>query len=161
MLETIGFNSETIFDLLTQDCSGNIVYREEFNSSGVKFEDVATEGILVDNIQTDRLFVAEYPIVNQDKIEKMTLLECGGEVIFVTDGIAEITFAPKISEGKILKSDLVTAVVKKDDLIIATDTPNNWTKIYGEKFEFIDIIGNLNGPRQYELLPKKYIPVII
>ena len=88
----------------------------------------------------------------------MTQFKSGGEVILVTDGEAELTYADKISDGFIAKSDLRSVKVSRGDLIISTNTPNNWTKI-GDDFSFIYFVGNPDGYQRYADVPKEKIPV--
>lgn len=154
----IGFQLITLFGILNEEFPENIDFVEEFSPTGEKTEDVAVEQVTVNGRPLDRLLVKAYPPAANPNPTTMTQFKSGGEVILVTDGEAELTYADKISDGLIAKSDLKSVEVSRGDLIISTNTPNNWTRI-GDDFSFIYFVGNPNGSQRYADIPKEKIPV--
>ena len=155
----MGFDLPTLVATLNSQFSEGLTSHPEYNAVREKTEDVVAETIMVNNRPLDRLLVTAYqPAANPNPAE-MTKFKSGGEVILITDGEAEITFAPKMIGDSISRSDLKTERVGKGDLIISTDTPNNWTRVDGEKFSFIYFVGNPNGPQRYGDIPKEKIPL--
>jgi len=159
LVSQIGLDLSTLAAILTKEFPHNLELEEVKNPSGEKIEDVGTEAMTVNGRPLDRLLVIAYPSVANSDPREMTQFKTGGEVILVTEGEAEITFAPKVQEGVIARQDLWREKVSEGDLIVSTDTPNNWTNIYGDKFTFIYFVGNPSGPQKYSEVPKTKVPV--
>lgn len=158
--QNIGFNLPTLVATLTRIFPQDIEFKPEVVNDE-KIEDVAIETIEeVNGRPLDRLLVIAYPAAANPNIKKMTKFKSGGEVILVTGGEAEITYATETAEGFIPKSSLKTEKVTAGDLIISADTPNNWTSISGENFAFMYFVGNPNGPQKYGDIPKEKILII-
>jgi len=149
----MGFQLITLVETIQKEFPGNIDFAEEFNPAGEKIEDVAVEQLTVNGRALDRSLVKAYPPAANPNPTSMTQFQFGGEVILVTDGEAELTYANKISDGSIAKSDLKTAKVERGDLVISTNTPNNWTRIEDD-FSFIYFVGNPDGEQKYSAIPK-------
>lgn len=160
LTKRMGFDLQTLVTTLTGDFPENMKLEEVKNPAGEKIEDVGTEIITVNDKPLDRLLVIAYPPAANPLPKEMTKFKSGGEVILITEGEAEITYAQGKINGSIARSDLKTEKVGKGDLIISTDTPNNWTKVLGDKFTFMYFVGNPNGPQKYGDIPKEKIPVI-
>jgi hypothetical protein len=160
VLSGMGFDLHTLFSLLTDKFPSDMKVEEFRKAPDKKIEDIATQKLTINGRPLERLLVTAYPSIVNEPIEKMTQFEVGGEAILVTDGEAEITFASKVSLDQILQSDLVTEKVKKGDLILSTNVPNNWSKVVGDKFAFIYFVGNPIGPQRYGDVLKKSIPVV-
>lgn len=155
----MGFNLPALVDVATKGFPEDIESVEEHNEKGEKIEDVTIESMIANGRPLDRLLVKAYPAAANPEPTTMTQFQSGGEVILVTNGVAEITYADKISDGSIAKSDLKTAKVERGDLVISTNIPNNWTRIAGESFSFIYFVGNPKGLQKYADIPKEKIPV--
>ena len=154
----IGFDLPTLTEIVTKVFPQNINPVEERNSKGEKTEDVTVEVITVNSRPLDRLLVKAYqPAANPNSAE-MTQFQIGGEVILLTSGEADLTYADKITDGLIAKADLKTVKLEKGDLVISMNTPNNWTRI-GGNFSFIYFVGNPAGPQKYPEVPKVKIHV--
>lgn len=160
ILSNMGFDLSTLFSLLTSEFPNNTKFEEVKNSSGEKIEEVATERLIVNGRPLERLLVIAYPSLANNPSGKMTQFESGGEAILVTDGEAEITFASRVSHDTISQSDLVVEKVKKGDLILSVDTPNNWTAVLGNRFTFLYFVGNPSGAQRYGDVPKKSVSVV-
>ncbi len=159
MALSMGFDLTTLADVATKEFPQNVELVEEHNAKGEKIEDVTVEGMTVKGRPLDRLLVKAYPAAANPEPTAMTQFQFGGEIILVADGEAELTYADKIINGSIAKQDLKTAKVEKGDLIISTNTPNNWTKISGESFSFVYFVANPNGQQKYSEVPKIKIPI--
>lgn len=155
----MGFDLQTLVATLNREFPKDITLTEVNNPAGEKIEDVGTETITVNDRPLDRLSVMAYPSAANANPEEMTRFKSGGEVILLVEGEAEITYAPRVRGEFIPKSDLKSARVKKGDLIISADTPNNWTRVYGDKFTFTYFVGNPDGPQRYGDIPKVKVPV--
>jgi len=159
LVSQMGFDLATLVETLNKEFPQDLEMEAVLNSSKEKIEDVGTETLMVNNRPLDRLLVIAYPSAANPNPSQMTQFKGGGEVILVTEGKAEITFAPKVQAGTIAKQDLVTEKVGEGDLIVSTDIPNNWTKIHGDKFIFIYFVGNVSGNQRYKDIPKEMVPV--
>jgi hypothetical protein len=155
----MGFTLSDLVKVLTKEFIEGIPFERVDNEKGEVIEDVATEVLFVNGKSLDHLQVVAYPPLTNADLKEMTQFKTGGEVILVIDGAAELTYAKSVINGYIPRSSLQTEKVEDGDLIISTNTPNNWTKIMGEKFSFIYFVGNPNGPQKYGDVPKSKIPV--
>jgi len=163
-LETLvlqmGFDLPTLAATLNRKLPEELKLEEIHDkSTGKKIEDVSTETIIVNDRPLDRLLVIAYPPAAKAIPSEMTKFKLGGEVMFITEGEAEITYAQRETGGSIARSDLKTERVGRGDLILSTDTPNNWTSVIGDTFTFIYFVGNPNGPQRYNDIPKENITV--
>ncbi len=160
LIEKVGFSTQILTEVLNKEFSTNIEAHAEYNINGDKTEDIVREKITVNGKPLDLLSVTAYPPAANTNPTEMTQFLSGGEVIFITEGEAELTIANKVYCGTIERTQLRIEPVKKGDLIISTDTPNNWTKVYGSSFSFIYFVGNPNGPQQYKEVPKKKVKIV-
>lgn len=160
LVSQIGFDLQTLATTATREFQNGLPVHAEHNAGGKKTEDVVVETITVNGRPLDRLLVIAYPPAANKTPTAMTRFISGGEVIFVISGEAEITFAPNATKESISKSDLRSERVGKGDLIISTDTPNNWTIVDGEQFTFVYFVGNPSGLQRYADIPKERVPVI-
>lgn len=163
-LETLvlkmGFDLPTLVATLNREFPKDIRLEEVNNSAGEKTDDIGTETITVNGRPLDRQLGIAYPPAANPLPTEMTRFKYGGEVILVTGGGGEITYAQGKTGGSISRSDLKSEKVGKGDLILSTDAPNIWTKVLGDNFTFIYFVGNPNGPQKYSDIPKGKIPVI-
>lgn len=155
----MGFDLPTLTATLNREFPQELKFEAVNNSVGEKIEDVGTETITVNDRLLDRLQVIAYPSAANVTPTEMTKFKSGGEVILVTQGEAEITHAQMLDDGSIYRGNLISEKVEKGDLIVSTDTPNNWTKVVGDKFTFIYFVDNPNGPQKYGDIPKDKISV--
>lgn len=153
MVLSMGFDLATLVNVATKEFPENIKSVEEHNAAGEKIEDVTVEVMTINDRLLDRLLVKAYPAAANPNLTEMTQFQAGGEVILVTSGEADLTYADKISGGSIAKADLKTVKLEKGDLVISTNTPNNWTRV-GEGFSFIYFVGNPQGEQRYSAIPK-------
>ena len=153
MALSMGFELTILVGVATKPLPENIASGEEHNAKGEKIEDVTVEEMTVNDRPLDRLLVKAYPEAANPEPTAMIQFKSGGEVILVTNGEAEIAYADKIIDGAIAKSDLKTAKVERGDLVISTNTPNNWTRIEDD-FSFIYFVGNPDGEQKYSAIPK-------
>ncbi|MBI3619543.1 hypothetical protein HY214_00120 [Candidatus Roizmanbacteria bacterium] len=159
LVKQMGFDLPTLAATLNREFSQGLTPYPVHNAAGEKIEDIIAETIIVNNRLLDRLLVTAHPLVANPNPTEMTKFRTGGEVILVTEGAAEITFAPRVTDNIIAKSGLITTRVENGDLIVSTDTPNNWTQVLGDKFTFIYFVGNPNGSQKYSDIPKEKISV--
>lgn len=159
LIQEMGFNLETLVGILTKESPENMQFVVIPNSAGDKMEDLGTENLTVDGQPLEKMFVIAYPPVANPFPTEMTRFMVGGEVILMTAGEAEITYAGEITDGFIPRSSLISERVKKGDLIISTDAPNNWTGLTGDSFSFTYVVGNPKGPRRYNDIPKENVPI--
>ena len=155
----IGFSVPTLVELLNKEFPADMPVESVRNDKGEVIDEVATETISVNSRSLDHARVVAYPPAANPDLQEMTRFKSGGEVILMLDGAAELTYAKAVVEGIIPKSSLQAESVSAGDLIISTDTPNNWTKIFGDKFSFVYFVGNPDGPQTYKDVPKEKIPV--
>lgn len=155
----MGFDLPTLVATVAKEFAPDLPSHPEYNAAGEKIEDVVVETSSVNGRPIDRLLVTAYPSAANPNPTEMTKFKSGGEIIFVTDGEAELTYAQGRIGESISKSDLITEKVSKGDLIISTDTPNNWTNVFGDKFTFIYFVGNPSGPQTYAEIPKAKVPI--
>jgi hypothetical protein len=160
LVQKLGFDLPTLVATLNAEFPADFELKDEFNAKGVKIEDLGTETITANGREIERLLVVAYPTAANTTLTEMTKFKYGGEVIFVTDGEAAITYAQDASDTVISREGLQSERVQKGDLLIFTDVPNNWTQIFGDKFTFIYFVGNPNGPQVYKAIPKEKIPVV-
>jgi hypothetical protein len=156
----MGFSIPILTETLNREFPTNIEAHTETNTAGEKTEDVAVETITINGRPLDRLLVIDYPPAANPNPAEMTQFQLGGEIILVTEGEAEITFATEVQDGAVQRTGLRTEHVSRDDLIISTDTPNNWTRVIGDKFAFIYFVGNPSGPQRYADIPKTKVRVV-
>ncbi len=159
LIEGMGFTADIFVDLLTKDFPSDAPIHEEPDDQGNKIEDVAVENLSVNDRQLDRLLVTGYPSFAQPISEKMTQFLAGGEVILIQGGVAELTYSESVEDGIVLRENLKSVRVAKGDLILSTDTPNNWSGIEGDKFSFLYFVGNPSGPQRYSDVPKRSVAV--
>jgi len=155
----IGFGLPSLVQTLNLEFPNNLTPHAERDATGEKNEDILSETIVVNERPLERLLVTAYPPAAKSAHTEMTKFNSGGEVILITEGEAEITYAPGVTGEFIPRSALKRERVSKGDLILSTDAPNNWTKILGDKFTFIYFVGNPNGTQVYSAIPKEKIPV--
>lgn len=155
----MGFDLQTLVATLNREFPESLSVHSEYNAAGEKTEDVVVETMTANNRPLDRLLVMAYPPAANPSPAEMTRFKAGGEVILVTEGEAEITFATRVMGNFISRSDLKPEKVRKGDLIISTDTPNNWTGIDGNEFSFIYFVGNPGGPQRYGDVPKVKVSI--
>jgi hypothetical protein len=144
LIGEMGFDLSTLVEILNKEFPKNMVFEKVNNANGEKIEDVVTEKLMVNGRPLDRLLVKALSAAANSSLTEMTRFKTGGEAVLVTEGEADITYAT-VAGRDISKSDLITEKVRKGDLMISTDTPNNWSKIYGDTFAFIYIVGIIFG----------------
>jgi len=159
LVRTTGLDIDTIVEVLNFDFPDDVKLDEIKDENGVKIEDLISKTINIKNQLLEYLFVIAYPTVVRPNLTSMTQFEAGGEVILITDGEADMTFSSQVLEDHIPSSSLRTERVKKGDLIIISNIPNNWTKIYGDNLKFKYFVGNPNGNHKYSEVIKKSIPI--
>lgn len=155
----IGFTVPTLVELLNKEFPADKPVETVRNSKGEVIEDVASEVLSVNGRPLDHAKVVAYPPAANPDLQEMTKFKSGGEVILMLDGTAELTYAKSVVGGIIPRSSLQAERVAEGDLIVSTDTPNNWTKVIGDKFSFIYFVGNPNGPQKYGDVPKEKVQV--
>lgn len=155
----IGFTVLTLVELLNKEFPANMPVESVRNDKGEVIDEMTTEVLSVNGRPLDRSRVVAYPPAANADLQEMTEFKSGGEVILMIDGAAELTYAKSVVGGIIPRSSLQTERVEPGDLIISTNTPNNWTKMFGDSFSFVYFVGNPNGPQKYGDIPKEKIPV--
>jgi len=120
LVEAIGFDIKQLTDLLNKSFPKNSQTHEEFNDKKEKTETVIVETLTVNGKPLDRLHVTVFPPAAKENLTEMTKFKYGGEIILVTEGNAEITYADVIIGDKVFQTNLKTSKVTKNDLIIAT-----------------------------------------
>ncbi len=159
LIGKIGFTPSTLVEILNKEFPADMPVESVRNDKGEVIDEMVTEVLSVNGRPLDHTLVVAYPPAANSNLEEMTQFKSGGEVILMVDGVAELTYAKSVIGGIIPRSSLLTERVEPGDLIISTDTPNNWTKMFGDKFSFIYFVGNPNGPQKYGDVPKEKIPV--
>lgn len=155
----IGFTVPILVELLNKEFPADMPVTSVRNDKKEVIDEMETEVLSVNGKPLDYTRVVAYsPAANSD-LQEMTKFKSGGEVILMLNGAAELTYAKNVIGGVIPKNSLQTERVAAGDLIISRDTPNNWTKVFGDKFSFIYFVGNPNGPQTYVDVPKEKIPI--
>lgn len=157
--EKIGFALPTLVELLNREFPTNMTVETVRNGAGQVIDEVSSEVLSINDRPLDHMRVVAYPPAANTNLQEMTQFKAGGEVVLMLDGAAELTYAEGIVGGVIPQSSLKTEKVESGDLMISTDTPNNWTKVFGDKFSFVYIVGNPDGPQKYGDVPKEKILV--
>lgn len=159
IVKQMGFDLQTLADLAIRDFPASLAFQEVLNAQSQKIEDVATEVLEVNGRRLERLNVIAYSLAAHPDPAEMTQFQAGGEVIYVTDGAAHLTYAPQVHGDSIPRDSLQAIRVEKGDLVLSTNIPNNWTSIEGGSFTFIYFVGNPDGVQRYGDVRKKKIPV--
>lgn len=160
LVEQMGFQLDILVQTLNREFPEDIIPKEEFNADGQKTESVLIQQMNVNDRPLERRLPTLYPPAANPNPDNMTQFKQGGEVIWVKQSEAELTYASKVSGRKIMYTDLIPIKVNQGDLIISTNTPNNWTKIPQEGFSFIYFVGNPGGDQVYSAVAKDKIPVV-
>lgn len=155
----IGFTVSTLIEVLNKEFPANMPVESVSNDKGELIDEMETEVLSVNGRPLDHTRVVAYPPAANANLQEMTKFKSGGEVILMIDGTAELTYAKSVIGGIIPRSSLQTERVEPGDLIISTNMPNNWTKMFGDSFSFVYFVGNPNGPQKYVDVPKEKIPV--
>jgi hypothetical protein len=159
LAKRIGFGLADIVTLLNRAPSRIKNIKSEHNADGSKCEDVSLHTLLINEKPTDLLSVVGYPPLANPTPAYMTRFMVGGEVVFVTRGAAELTYAKRLTNGEVAKIDLCTLILGEGDLMVSSDTPNNWSRVLGDRFVFTYFVGNPEGNNVYADVPKEKIKV--
>lgn len=159
LIERVGFDVDTLVGLLTSEFPSDVSIHEELDNRGSKTEDVAVEQLTVNGWPLDRIMVTGYPAFAKPVGDTLTQFLSGGEVILVKDGVAELTYAENVEGDSVLRDRLQTVRLEEGDLVISTDTPNNWSGMGGNEFRFLYFVGNPNGPQRYSDVLKRSVSV--